>query len=68
MKMESVVADLEDERLLILVCAVAVIYLRVTAPYWLLLQSKVKYTELHKYIQRMTRQFERQVLLAIPLL
>ena len=59
MKIESVAADLGDERLLALVCAVAVLFLRVTGPFFQLVQSSVKYTDFHVYIQKMEAVFSR---------
>ena len=57
MKIKSVAADLGDERLLALVCAVAVLFLHVTGPFFQLVQSSVKYTDFHIYIQKMEAVF-----------
>lgn len=51
LKIESLAADLDDQRLMICVCAVALIFIRITGPYWGLLQSHVKYNEFYKYVQ-----------------
>ena len=56
-KIESVAADIQDETLLSFVCAIAVLYIRVTGPFWNLPDSKVKYLDLHKYIQEMETSF-----------
>lgn len=58
-KLESVSADCRDVRLLSLVCAVALLYLKVTGPFWKLLESDVKYMELHVYVQQLERCFDR---------
>jgi len=51
LKIESLAADLDDQRLMICVCAVALIFIRITGPYWGLLQSHVKYNEFYEYVQ-----------------
>ena len=51
--------DLDDQRLMNLVCAVGLLHLRVTAPYWELLQSKVKYTDFHKYVQPLSWHMDK---------
>lgn len=56
---DSVRADLIDENLLSLVCAIAILYLRVTGPFWQLLESSVKYTDFHRYIQMMETCMDR---------
>ena len=53
MKIESVIADLGDDILLSLVCAVAVLFFRLTGPFFQLVQSKVRYSDFHVYIQKM---------------
>ncbi|KAI0223811.1 hypothetical protein LSAT2_025070, partial [Lamellibrachia satsuma] len=57
LKLQSVEADINDPRLVALLCAVGLLYLRVTGPYWNLLNSNVPYARLHLYIQQMTRHF-----------
>ena len=42
LKMQSVEADLADNRLLAFVAAVALLYIHLTGPYWELFQSNVK--------------------------
>ena len=59
LKMQSVDADLKDDKLAALLCAVALLYFRVTGPYWNLLQSKVPYTSFHTYVQKMMEHFTR---------
>ena len=59
LKIESVAADCGDNTLLALVCAIALLYLRVTGPFWELLESKEKYTDFHKYVQQMEGCFNR---------
>lgn len=41
MKIESVAADIGDDKLVALVCAVALIYLRVTGLYWIIERSNL---------------------------
>ena len=43
LKLQSVEADINDPRLVALLCAVGLLYLRVTGPYWNLLNSNVPY-------------------------
>ena len=65
LKMPSVEADLADNRLLLFVAAVALLYIHLTGPYWELLQSNVKYVELYQYINPMMACFARYELLLI---
>ena len=53
LKLQSVEADLQDQRLVTLLSAVALLYFRVTGPYWKLLKSDVPYTRFHIYVQKM---------------
>ena len=39
LKTDSLKADTDDDRLRSLVCAIAILYLQVTGPYWQLIQS-----------------------------
>ena len=59
LKIESTAADINDDNLLSLVCAVAILYIKVTGPFWNLLESDTKYTEFHVYVQRMETCFDR---------
>ena len=52
----SVKADLEDNRVLCLVCAIALLYFNITGPFWGLLESKTQYTEQHKFIQHLEQK------------
>lgn len=58
-KLESVSADCRDVRLLSLVCAVALLYVNVSGPFWRLLESDIKYFELHVYVQQLESCLER---------
>jgi len=57
LKLQSIEADLQDQRLVTLLSAVALLYFRVTGPYWKLLQSDVRYTRFHIYVQKMATLF-----------
>ena len=57
LKLQSVEADLQDQRLVTLLSAVALLYFRVTGPYWKLLKSDVPYTRFHIYVQKMATLF-----------
>lgn len=59
MKIEGVAADIEDLSLMVVVCAIAVLFIHVTGPYWELVQSATKHSEFHKYAQKMERYFEK---------
>ena len=59
LKVQSVEADLQDQRLVTLLSAVARLYFRVTGPYWKLLKSDVPYTRFHIYVQKMATLFAR---------
>ena len=56
---QSVTLDSQDKRLLCLVSAVALFYLKVTGPYWNLVNSHIKYTDFHKYVQSMALFFQQ---------
>lgn len=58
LKIESVAADLDDPRLMALICAIALVFVRVTGPYWELLQSNVKYSQLYTYIQLLLERMD----------
>ncbi|KAK3797432.1 hypothetical protein RRG08_010709 [Elysia crispata] len=45
--------DIADERLLSLICCIALIYLKVSGPYWKLVNSDVKYSDFSGYVQQM---------------
>ena len=51
--------DIADNDLLTFICAVAVLYLRATGPYWELVQSRVTHSQFHSYVQKMEACFER---------
>ena len=59
LKMKSVSYDVSDQRVMISVCAVGLLYIRVTGPYLNLLQSQVLYTQFHHYIQMLSRTLDR---------
>ena len=59
LKIESVAADLQDDNLMSLVCAVALLFIHVTGPYFELVQSDVKYIDFFGYIQKMEALFDR---------
>ena len=65
LKMQSVEANLADNRLLAFVAAVALLYIYLTEPCWELLQSKVKCVKLYHYINPMMACIERYELLLI---
>ena len=51
LKLKSVKADLECSTVMSILQALAIMYLKVTDPYWTLVLSDVKYLELYRYIQ-----------------
>ena len=59
MQMATVAADCQDSTLLAVVCAIALLYLRVTGPYWNLLESNTQHGDFHKYVQKMEASFDR---------
>ena len=62
-KTDSIRADCLDNTLLSLVWAVAIFYLRVTGPYWQLVQSSIKHSDFHRPVEgRPKRHAERRLL------
>lgn len=59
LKIDSLAEDIKDSNLLALVCAVALLYIALTGPFWKLLESEKKYYELFVYIQRMESCMEK---------
>ena len=53
LKLESVSCDVQDSSLMTIVCGLAFFYLKVTGPFWKLVNSSVKYTEFHIYVKMM---------------
>ena len=68
LKLQSIEFDVSDPRLLALLCAVGIIYMRVTGPYWKLMNSKVAYAGLHHFIQQLTSHIRNWCNDASPLL
>ncbi|GFN81993.1 hypothetical protein PoB_000849900 [Plakobranchus ocellatus] len=51
-KLQSVHLDIDDDKLMSCICAIALFYLKITGPYWRLINSKtVKYFEFNNYVQ-----------------
>ena len=59
LKLQSVSLDVADERVLCLLCAVALFYVKVTGPYWWLINSSVKYCDFYLHVQRMHSCFQK---------
>ena len=57
--MATVAADCQDSTLLAVVCAIALLYLRVTGSNWNLLESYTQHGDFHKYVQKMEASFDR---------
>ena len=52
LKMKSVSCDVHDDDLMACLCAIALLYLKITGPYWKLLTSgKVMYCDFHVYVK-----------------
>ena len=65
LKIQGVGDDMKDEQLMAFVAAIDLLYLRVTGPYWELLQSDTKYTELHHYVKDLSHAVDRQVFFSL---
>ena len=59
LELQSVSLDVADERVLCLLCAVALFYVKVTGPYWWLINSLVKYCDFYLHVQRMHSCFQK---------
>jgi hypothetical protein len=58
LKLESVLHDAKCCQVQALVMAVAILYYKVTGPFWLLLESDTEYVDQYLYVQEMLRCFE----------
>ena len=68
LKLKSVLEDSKCEKIADLIRALGIIYYSVTGPYWLLVQSQVKYLHFHKYVQEMHHNLVNWSTDATPLL
>ena len=57
-KLKAVAMDVDDDQLMCFVCAVALFYLKVTGPYWVLVNSDVLYADFHMYVKMMFSNFQ----------
>lgn len=57
LKLQAFSLEMEDNTLLCLLCAVALIYLKVKGPYWILVNTKVEYADFHFYVKSMMTNF-----------
>lgn len=65
----SLQLDLEDTRVCSMIQAFAVLYVKVTGPYWdLVTSNKVSYLDLHKYIQPLASAVEKWLLFPATIL
>ena len=59
LKVKSVVPNLKDSRVVTMVQALGIIYVKITKPYWHLVTSKdIPYLTLHQYIQPLLKKVE----------
>lgn len=58
MKLQSVLADISDERLHSLLAAVGLLNINLTKPFWKLVNSTVQYVDFHHYIKKMALSLE----------
>ncbi|KAL8575170.1 hypothetical protein ACOMHN_042480 [Nucella lapillus] len=54
LKRKSVLEDVKDDNVMLMVSALAVVYVCVSGPFWVLLNSNVHYLDMHRHIQTMT--------------
>ena len=57
LKLQSVLADCECDKIDVLLAAIGILFFVVTGPYWKLITSKVKYLDLYKYFTPMRDSF-----------
>ena len=60
-KIHSVSPDVQDKTLMCMVCAVALFFIKITGPYWKLINSDVKYFNFHLYLKKMVTNFEKWI-------
>ena len=58
MKLKSVLVDTKDTNIMLMVTALAVVYICVAGPFWVLINSPIHYLDLYKYVQNMSRNLE----------
>ena len=61
-KIQSIVLDLKDTRIITFVQALAIIYFKITEPYWRMIQSKqISYDRLPAYIQFLAKSVSKAI-------
>ena len=58
LKQRSVLKDTESEEIKIMVTALAVVYVCITGPFWVLINCEIHYLDLHKHIKKMERHLQ----------
>ena len=59
LKVKSLAADFQDNKLLSCICSLVLLFLKVTGPYWKLINSSVPYSDFHKYVKELQLCFSQ---------
>ncbi|GFR74879.1 hypothetical protein ElyMa_000440800 [Elysia marginata] len=59
LKLESVSCDVQDNTLMSIACCLALFFLKVTGPFWKLVNSSVKFTDFHHYFKMLDGALSR---------
>jgi aubergine-like protein len=58
LKQLSVLKDAQCDNIFLMVVAIAALYVSITGPFWVMINSDVHYLDLHKHVQRMKRYLQ----------
>lgn len=58
LKQKSVLQDVQDENMMLMVSALAVVYVCVSGPFWVLLNSNFHHLDMYRHIQTITGHLE----------
>ena len=61
LKVQSVLADLQDEKIVTMIAALAMVYVCVSGPFWVMINSDVHYLDLYKHVQKMRSSLQQVI-------
>ena len=61
-KLKSVLLDARDENIQSILCAISILYMHFTAPYWRLINSDAKYNAFPKYVKMIRHRMSQYII------
>ncbi|XP_076447511.1 uncharacterized protein LOC143284579 [Babylonia areolata] len=58
LKQQSVLEDVQDDNIMLMVSALAVMYVCVAGPFWMLINSSIHYLDMYKHVQTLSGHLE----------